>query len=420
MKRVLISLTLLLAVVAANAQYNDYTTDEKGFYGNKFFDNWYAGIGFAGGFGTTHNGFMANLNPAITLRVAKLFTPVFGLGIDGDLYFTNKHEQLKTDDNPSGNMTYGSFPRVTHIGVLAQVNLSNAIWSYYGEPRKWEFYALTGFYWGHNFGEDHPDNTKTDGNHEIVGEKLNTLNHKLALQAAYNFGKDMEWQLYFEPSLNYCIAGAEEPRVENGYYMGNKLVKYNFNASYIQLQLGINYKFMTSNGSHNFMIVEDCDPMELDDLNNTINDLRAKNAADSAKYANMQKELVDLQDALNECKSTPVVVEKKSKLPMLPAIFYGVNKSTVDQAQMPNVKVAGEILRNHGELKLHIKGYASPEGNAEGNNILGQKRADAVKNLLIKQYNISPDRIISEGCGPTDELFEIYEFNRVAMLTLEE
>ena len=60
--------------------------------------------------------------------------------------------------------------------------------------------------------------------------------------------------------------------------------------------------------------------------------------------------------------------------------------------------------------EVEIRGYASPEGSAELNARLSQARADAVRNILIKRYKISADRLTAKGMGATDKLFEQVEF----------
>ena len=245
------------------------------------------------------------------------------------------------------------------------------------------------------------------------GTKMKTLNSKIAFDLAYNFGKFQEWQLYLEPSLNYCIAGVDH---ENDQH-SNKIVKYNINNSFLQLNLGLVYKFKTSNGAHNFMLVEACDPMELDDLNAAVNELRAKDSINAQTIENLQKEVQDLQDALNECNAKPAVAPVLE--PQLPAVFYQVNKSIITPAQQQNVQIAADVLKNHPTYRVQVKGYASPEGPHDNNNSLGIRRADAVKDMLINKYGIAADRIDAEGCGETDQLFETYEFNRCAILILK-
>ena len=71
-------------------------------------------------------------------------------------------------------------------------------------------------------------------------------------------------------------------------------------------------------------------------------------------------------------------------------------------------------MKNHKDAKVEIKGYASPEGSKEINEKLSVARAESVKNILVKRYKISADRLTTKGMGATDKLFEQVEFNRVA------
>ena len=71
-------------------------------------------------------------------------------------------------------------------------------------------------------------------------------------------------------------------------------------------------------------------------------------------------------------------------------------------------------MKNHKDAKVEIKGYASPEGSKEINEKLSVARAEAVKNILVKHYKISADRLTTKGMGATDKLFEQVDFNRVA------
>lgn len=398
MRKFLLTLAVVASALTANAQ------EEGGFYGNKFFDNCYIGLNGGVAAGTTHNPVFKNLNWNAGLRLGKFFSPIFGFGIEGNIYFRNRHGGYENPVDGTRNLSGGTAVRYSNVGFFGQVNLMNAFAPYLGEPRKFEIFFVPGFSWGHNFGD----------NPAAEGTKLNTLNNKLAFDFAYNFGKFQEWQLYLEPSLNYCIAGVDHENEEKS----NKIVKYNINNSFIQLNLGLVYKFKTSNGAHNFMLIESCDPMELDELNAAVNDLREKDSLNNITIDNLQKEVKDLQDALNECNDKPaasnVILE-----PSLPAVFYAVNKADITVAQAQNVQIAADVLKNHPTYRLQVKGYASPEGPHDNNNSLGIRRADAVKNMLIKKFGIAADRIDAEGCGETDQLFETYEFNRCAILILK-
>ena len=399
MRKFLLTLAVVASALTANAQ------EEGGFYGNKFFDNCYIGVNAGAASGTTHNRVFHYVNWNWGLRLGKYFSPIFGFGIDANLYFRNRHGGYVHPVDGSHNLSGGPSIRSSNVGFFGTINLTNAIKEYLGEPRKFEVSFVPGFSWGHNFGEDPL----------AEGTRLNTLISKIGFDFAYNFGKYQEWQLYLEPSLNYLIAGAEDTNEDRT----NKIVKYNINDSFLQLNVGLVYKFKTSNGAHNFMLIESCDPMELDELNASINDLRAKDSLNNITIDNLQKEVKDLQDALNECNSKPAVAQQTSFDPGLPAIFYQVNKSVITPAQQQNVQIIAEILKNHPTYSIKVRGYASPEGSSSNNNTLAVNRAYAVKTMLINKYGIPSYRIEAEGCGATDQLFEVYEFNRCAIVILE-
>jgi len=64
-----------------------------------------------------------------------------------------------------------------------------------------------------------------------------------------------------------------------------------------------------------------------------------------------------------------------------------------------------EILKNDGNLKLHIEGHTSSDGDFGANMRLSRERADAVKNYMISR-GIDPSRLVAEGFGPTRPLNE--------------
>lgn len=398
MKKIIISLFAAMLSISAMAQ-------EVGFYGNKFLDNWYISPNVGVGTATTNHALLKNLNFNAGLRLGKLLSPVWGIGVEGNFYFGNRHGALRSAANPSGHLTDAKVLHYSQIGVYASVNLTNAFFDYYGEPRRFEVVFTPGLAWGHNYGD------------VVPGTVLNTFVNKLAFDFCYNFGSDRQYQLYLEPSLNYALAGVEDPVFDQNHVQNN-IVIYNINNSFLQLNLGFTYKFMTSNGTHNFALVESCDQDEIDQLNDAINELREKTAADEEKIVELQKSNSEIRDLIKECQEVAPVPVREIVEPNLPTVFYQVNKATITPAQEANVKVAAEVLKSHPTYKLLIKGYASPEGGSSNNNVLGVKRAEAVKTMLVNKYKISADRITAEGCGETDELFPIYEFNRVAMLFL--
>jgi outer membrane protein OmpA-like peptidoglycan-associated protein len=75
-------------------------------------------------------------------------------------------------------------------------------------------------------------------------------------------------------------------------------------------------------------------------------------------------------------------------------------------------------LQENSDFIVSIKGYASPEGNAEFNQELSTKRANAVKDVLVKQYGIDASRIVTQGEG-VGNMFSEPAWNRISIITIE-
>ena len=381
----------LMLAVAASAMSASAQEPKSGYADAKFWDNWYLGANLGVMSKATDQAVLKNLNPEFGIRFGKWFTPSVGLSAEGNFLFGNKAR--------GAQLTDPSLFHAMKMHLLGTLNFSNAFGGYTGSPRSFEVIGLAGIGFIHNFG------TKVEKKTNV---QLNMLSSKLGLDFAWNFGSEKEWQFYVEPAVTYALGGA---------YNGQK-IQYNSNTANLELNVGINYYFKTSNGTHHFLNITECDQREIDALNNTINDLRNKNAADQAKIAQLQAEIARLTKALRDCENKPVP-EPPFEAPTIPSVFYNVNKSLITKQQAENVAVAAQILKNHPELKLNIKGYASPEGKAKKNQELSVRRANAVKDLLVKKYGIDESRITAEGCGTTKDKYETYEHNRVAMLFFE-
>lgn len=358
---------------------------------NKAGDNWYVGIN--AGAATPmqkwgDSGFFKGFAPKLGVRVGKNLTTVFGLAADADIYFGSK-----TDSKSMlGTKT---FVNAMNLDLLGTFNLMNAFAGYKGEPRSFEIIALGGFGWSHQFGVS----------------KVNAINSKIALDFALNLGADKAWQVYIEPA---AVFGLWNKNGGVGTQFGGDDFKFDSRNGILQLSAGVNYKFGTSNGTHNFAVQQLRDQAEIDALNAQIND--ARRACDE-KCAARDAEIARLKKALQDCENKPAqVVEKKpaTVTNLQPTVLFRQGKSTIDAAQYAPIELIAHYMKNHPEAKIEIKGYASPEGKAEFNQKLSEKRAEVVKKVLVKKYKIAADRLTTVGCGATDKLFEQVEFNRVA------
>lgn len=368
-------LVLLFAAAAMAVSVSAQTVTES-----KTFDNFYIGINGGAQVKTTNEAWMKNLNSNAGLRIGRWFTPVFGLAAESNVYFNDHCSHFMPQSK--------TIARYMNTSLIATVNFSNWFAGYKGEPRTFEFVPVFGFGWGHTFGTE---------------DNFNVLTSKAGIDFTFNLGSKKAWQIYVEPSMNWAL---------NGY--GYEGVAYDINKSAFQLNAGIVYKFKNSNGSHNFTIAQLRDQSEIDGLNSQINNLRNDLNNKDSQLSAKDKQIKDLQNALDECNKKPKYVKPATATNLQPTVLFQQGKSNVEKSQMPNIELIAQYMKNHPEANIEIKGYASPEGPKELNQKLSEKRAEAVKKVLVKKYKVAANRLTTKGMGATDKLFKQVEFNRVS------
>lgn len=362
--------TMCAALIAVAGLLNAQTTVQD----SKIWDNWFIGIDGGAYTPMAHSAFFKSARGMAGIKVGRYVTPVLGVRADGQFY-----------TNATGSKTAFDLSNLTLDGLF---NFNNLFAGYPGEPRTFEVVGIAGAGWFHGYGSDY---------------SLNKLSLKGGLQFNFNLGASKAWQINLEPALVYYAGG------------GNGQALMNLNRSFCQLTAGVTYKFKCSNGTHNFVLAELEDQAYIDKLNATINrqheDLRLKDN----KIAVDAGELARLNRRLEECESAPkTVVEKKTtQTTLAPVVIFAQGKSVVSASQAPSVQMIATYLKNHPDAKLLVKGYASPEGNAELNQKLSEARAGAVKNMLVSRYKINPDRLRVVGLGATNDVFDESDWNRV-------
>ena len=350
---------------------------EKGLAQSKFFDNWYVGIQGGVATKTTHNKWLKNLDPNAGLRFGKLFTPVFGVAIEGNAYFGSK---------PYNRVhgVKGTFVRAINTNVLGTVNLSNLFAGYEGTPRVFEVTALYGFGWLHTFGTavNKSSFTTSEGYTRYGLGRRNRMTSKAAIDFAFNFGSDKQFQIFVEPSMNWIFGGypgknySYSNAKRNGYTVSSDQPNYNINNSFFQLNAGFVYKFKNSYGSHNFKLVDLRDQAEIDALNAQINELR-----------NRKPEVIE---KIVE-KEVPAKVMKVEDLVF---VTFAQGKSTLTN----DAKAALDGVAEGSHVQ--IVGTASPEGSKELNDRLSQARADVVAEYL-KARGVNVDEATGKGVQGT-------------------
>ena len=368
-------LVLMLAAASMAASVSAQTVAES-----KTFDNIYVGINGGVATKTTGHKWLSDLDPNAGIRIGRYFTPVFGLAVEGNAYFSNK---------PWGST--GTVVRATNASLLGTVNLSNWFGGYKGEPRTFEVSALYGLGWMHVFTNNKLVKAATEN-------QRNRMTSKAALDFAFNFGSAKQFQFYVEPSINFAFLGQSKSKElvatgnplapvtvadhqEYGYKAASQAGQpaYNINNSFVQLNAGLVYKFANSNGTHNFTIVTPRDQAEIDALNAQINDLR-----------NRKPEVITKEVVKEVVKEVPSVKVKEFTVSDLVFVTFAQGKSNLTND-------AKKALNNVKQgVHVQVVGTASPEGSKELNDRLSQARADVVANYL-KGRGVIVDEATGKG-----------------------
>ena len=82
-------------------------------------------------------------------------------------------------------------------------------------------------------------------------------------------------------------------------------------------------------------------------------------------------------------------------------IYFDTGSDAIRQESAPTLKEIGTMLKDHADLKLTIEGHTDNVGKAESNQALSEKRAAAVRQYLIDNYQIDAGRLEAKGLGQT-------------------
>ena len=355
MKKFIFSLMLIMGMVLnVNAQ----TALQQ----SKVLDNTYLGVNAGVNTPLSFN-HVFPLNTVVGLRFGKDFSPVFGVNAEATVGFGDHASTILKTKDDKGNYVVSpynhfrfkdakTFVSNVMVGLNTTLNWSNLLFGYHGSPRVFEVSTIHGIAWQHIY--DAP----TADNDELLA--------KTGFDIAWNLGKAKAWQLYLEPAVLWNLT-----------YHNHDAVKFNKNFAVLQLAVGVNYKFKTSNGTHNFKTYD------IGAMNDKINALHAELAN---KPNEVVKEVVKTVDNGN-----PWVV------------YFAQGSSDLTNE-------AKAILDGVSTDKaVDVVATASPEGTRDFNEHLSVQRAEAVANYLTNR-GVKVNSV--EGLGVVGNAS-----NRVAIVT---
>ena len=374
MKKTILLSVLALGALAINAQ----TVVVKG---GGFWDNWSMGVQGGATMKMSGEGFFKSARPAFGLTLGKQWTPILGMDIQGMGYVNTTNSSTMID--------------ASDVSLIGRMNLMNLFAGYNGMPRPFEVETVTGLGWLHHYMTGSGD---TDD-----------LSARVGLNFNFNLGEDAAWTLGIKPAVLFNLTG-EYP---------SKKLAFNRNKANMEILLGLTYHFADEDGNRHFALVNAIDPLALAAMNEEINDLREVIVAKDVELVGLADELMVVQDQLNEARNKEMEATGQTIKILESVVAFPFNQSDVQTSQMPSLEHVANYLKDNPDAKITVNGYASPEGTEEYNLQLSQRRADAVKNILVDKYGIAADRINAIGHGVGD-VFSVPAWNRVGICTIDE
>lgn len=342
-------------------------------------DNWSIGLNTGSTAKINHSNFVKSFRPMVGLEINKQLTPIVGISLQGTTYMNTTGSKNVVD--------------ASDISMLGRINLMNLFAGYQGIPRNFEIETQMGIGWLHYF--------------EVGEGDSNSLSGRLGLNFNFNLGESKAWTISIRPGIQYDLQ-ADYPKSK---------LNFNLNNARFEMMTSFIYHFGNSNGEHFMTLAMVCDPAEMAAINDDVNALRARLLERDAELVAAVDEIANLQAAI-EAPDELIEIDVQEMCNPVYTIGFRQGKSNIEMTQEANIEMAANFLKDNENAIVSIKGYASPEGNAEFNQELSTKRANAVKKVLIEQYGIDASRIITQGEG-VGNLFSEPEWNRISILTVE-
>ena len=117
-----------------------------------------------------------------------------------------------------------------------------------------------------------------------------------------------------------------------------------------------------------------------------------------------------ISDENDHCNNTPANVkvdstgctlfsEKAVQIDL--NIPFGNNSAQLKATAMNDIQRLADFMKEYKNTSVVIEGHSSAVGSSKYNLTLSQKRADAVKSVLVNKFNIEESRLASKGLGET-------------------
>lgn len=176
--------------------------------------------------------------------------------------------------------------------------------------------------------------------------------------------------------------------------------------------LGIGYMYNFGLTKADKELVACCNSIKepVDNCQEQLDALLEEIAAGKKREDKLQQDKQTLEEELAKCRKQPADNDLQKRIDKMKAdqykyyalpfsVNYATDQYEVSDAEMAKVKAIANVMKADSDLKLNVVGFCDKSGSDEYNKKLSEKRAQKVKDLLVKKYGIDEDRLTVEGRG---------------------
>ncbi|WP_239056990.1 OmpA family protein [Paludibacter sp. 221] len=322
--------------------------------------------------------------------------------------------------NTTGNEdAAGSFTsRIHHIYPYVGINVLNYA---YEESSRWALWLNVGAGLARYTSSLEYADGSTDGE-EAKNTGVIPLGVHLEFYLARNLalGLRVQHNIYTNDNIEGGVKKLETAGVKNYTYAGVS------NDQLSNLNLSLRWNFTGKDKYHSRRVNWDVYAPEnsvaniqdqISDLNNRMNGVeqRVDTIADRLAYVESLFDegpdtdgdgVPDSRDLEPDTQGNTVLVDfwgrtikTGSDIASISSIYFDFDKSTLNKEAMAIIANTAAKMKEDTSILLEVRGYTDPVGADPYNQKLSQRRADIIKNELVKTWGIDESRILANGKG---------------------
>ena len=351
---------------------------------NPFWSNWFFSIGGGAeatfGDNDSAGSFGKRISPTLNVSVGKWFTPGLGLRLQySGLQARGFTYDAGADYVKGTQMKDGYYKqRFDYMNLHGDVMFNlNALFGGYNQHRVYEIIPYVGAGFTHNYSKPH---------REALSVNAGIIN-KFRISNAIDINLELS-AMGVEDKFDGEVGG------DHGY------------DGVLSATVGLTYRF-PARGFRRPM------PQLISQIE--LAAMQDKLAAMGTQNAQLKNALIQAQNQpVAEVTETEVIVPDPDIAPR--TVFFTIGSAELSPREIMNLSYLAEQMKQFPNATYTVNGYAdSATGTPAFNKELSLKRAQAVKDALVKNYGIAADRLNIEAGGGVDKFGQPI-LNRVVLV----